>query len=770
MLLLKKEHYIFLILISIFGFSLAFVTYISFKDFEQEKISTTLKEKADDRIVTFQHLIDDSIDEIISLRAFFNASEKVERLEFHAFCQSILEHQPGLQALEWIPLVTDAERRLHEESARQDGFPDYRVTEREKQGLMIPAHKRDEYFPVYYIEPLEGNELALGYDLGSNPVRLEAIELSRDSGKVVATSRVTLVQDLEEQYAFLVFLPVYKSGQPVHSVKARRKALNGFVLGVFRVGELLSDAMSVLSPQGIDVYIYEESENNPGDLFLGFYASRLRTGPIKLNPGKKDAIKGYYYTSGVNVADRTWKVYFVPTPEFISQFRSWQVWGVPGVIFLFVVFVITCLAIFLDREENIKQHARDLTQAKDVLENEILERKRSEQEKANLETQLRHAQKLESIGTLAGGIAHDFNNILTIIAGNTELAKLSVPEDSPAHKKLSKVISASKRAKDLVSQILSFSRKVDQDLLPVRPHIIMKETINMLRSTIPATIEIQEDIDTECGTIVVDPTQIDQILINLCTNAVHAMQEKGTLGVGLKETFLSDRDLLHRPDMVPGKYAELSVSDTGTGIDPETIDRVFDPFFTTKEVGKGTGMGLSMVHGIALSNRGMIMVDSEPGMGSQFHVYFPVVESEDVELEEIQEDLPTGTEKILLVDDEEGIVDLQKNMLEQHGYTITTKTSSIEALDYVTGCPEEIDLVITDQSMPEMSGTELIAEIKKIRPDIPVILTTGFSTKVSSEEEAKAMGITEFIMKPVDMRSLVTVVRKALDQRPEKVT
>jgi CHASE1-domain containing sensor protein/CheY-like chemotaxis protein len=727
MLLLKKEHYIFLILISIFGFSLAFVTYISFKDFEQEKISTTLKEKADDRIVTFQHLIDDSIDEIISLRAFFNASEKVERLEFHAFCQSILEHQPGLQALEWIPLVTDAERRLHEESARQDGFPDYRVTEREKQGLMIPAHKRDEYFPVYYIEPLEGNELALGYDLGSNPVRLEAIELSRDSGKVVATSRVTLVQDLEEQYAFLVFLPVYKSGQPVHSVKARRKALNGFVLGVFRVGELLSDAMSVLSPQGIDVYIYEESENNPGDLFLGFYASRLR-----------------------NVADRTWKVYFVPTPEFISQFRSWQVWGVPGVIFLFVVFVITCLAIFLDREENIKQHARDLTQAKDVLENEILERKRSEQEKANLETQLRHAQKLESIGTLAGGIAHDFNNILTIIAGNTELAKLSVPEDSPAHKKLSKVISASKRAKDLVSQILSFSRKVDQDLLPVRPHIIMKETINMLRSTIPATIEIQEDIDTECGTIVVDPTQIDQILINLCTNAVHAMQEKGTLGVGLKETFLSDRDLLHRPDMVPGKYAELSVSDTGTGIDPETIDRV--------------------VHGIALSNRGMIMVDSEPGMGSQFHVYFPVVESEDVELEEIQEDLPTGTEKILLVDDEEGIVDLQKNMLEQHGYTITTKTSSIEALDYVTGCPEEIDLVITDQSMPEMSGTELIAEIKKIRPDIPVILTTGFSTKVSSEEEAKAMGITEFIMKPVDMRSLVTVVRKALDQRPEKVT
>lgn len=285
----------------------------------------------------------------------------------------------------------------------------------------------------------------------------------------------------------------------------------------------------------------------------------------------------------------------------------------------------------------------------------------------------------------------------------------------------------------------------------------------MLRSTIPASIKIQEDIDPDCGTIIVDPTQIDQVLINLCTNGVHAMQEKGTLGVSLKQKVLKPEDIAHRPDMAAGMYAELSVSDTGTGIDPDITDRLFDPFFTTKEVGKGTGMGLSMVHGVVMSNRGMITVESESGEGSVFRVYFPVVESEDVEVEEIQAPLPTGTERILLVDDEEEIIELGTSILEQQGFKLTAKASSIEALEYVKRNPEGIDLVITDQTMPEMSGTELISEIKNIRPDIPVILCTGFSTKVNSEEEAKAFGITEFLMKPMDSRSLVNIVRKALD-------
>ncbi len=895
MINLNKKHIVSLLLLSLFGVALTYIAFISFRESEHEKITLNLKDKAEDRIFTFQDLIDDSIDEVVSLAAFFNASEKVERQEFRKFSESLVSHHPGLHALEWIPRVLDAEREEYEESARKDGFSDYHITEREEQGLMIPAQKREEYFPVYYIEPLADNELALGYDLGSDPDRLETLQLSRDTGKVTATSRITLVQEKEKQFAFLVSLPVYKSDLPVDSVATRRKALIGFVLGVFRVGDLLEDAMSILSPQGLDLYIYDENETNPGKRILGFHASRKRTAPFAFDPDEKKIRQGYYYSLDVSVADRTWRVYCVPAPEFLLEFKTWQVFGVPGVILLFFVFGISYLAFLLGRVEKTKLYAGDLSRAKNVLEAEVLERKRAEvlmrkerdranryfdisgvmilalnrdqtvglinkkgckilgyeaaniigrnwfdifipetdrentckvfdqlmsgdlepieyfensvlcrngderliawhnsiiyndagdiegtlssgeditdrklaeEEKAHLEARLRHANKLEAIGTLAGGIAHDFNNILTIIIGNTELAILEVADKSRIHEKLKKVISASRRAKDLVQQILSFSRKVDQTFQPISPVHIVKETISMLRSTIPATIEIQEDIDNDCGTIIVDPTQIHLILINLCTNGVHSMQENGILGISLKQTVLGDKDLSHRGDMVPGTYVDISVSDTGIGIDPETVERIFDPFFTTKEVGEGTGMGLSMVHGIVMAHRGMIKVDSEPGMGSVFHIYLPAFEAEEVALAETQASLPTGTERILLVDDEEGIIELGRNILVQQGFKVITKESSIEALALVKRCPDEIDLVITDQSMPEMSGLELIAEIRKIRSDIPVILCTGFSTRVSSEQEAKALGISGFIMKPLDRRSLVSTVRKALDEKP----
>ncbi len=767
MFLLRKKHFVFLVFLSLFGLVLTYAAHVAYKNVELEKLTSNLKERTEDRIFTFQELVEDNIDEMLSIEAFFNASEKVERQEFHRFCQTVLSHQPAVLALEWIPRILNAERKLYEESAQQDGLSKYQITERKKQGVMVPARERDEYFPVYYIEPLAGNELALGYDLGSDPVRLEALRLSMDTGKVVATSRITLVQETGEQSAFLIFLPIYNNKLQIDSVKARRKALIGFVLGVFRVGHLLEDSLSVLSPQGIDLYIYDESEKNTDKRFLAFHASRTRIEPYEYNPDEEKIAQDYYYSLDVRVADRIWKVYGVPTPEFILKFKTWQAWGVPGAIFLFFVFLVSYFVFLLDRIEKARLHAKELSRAKEVLEAEIHEREKTEHEKAHLEAQLRQAHKLESIGTLAGGIAHDFNNILTIIIGNTELVKLSKPADTKTQEQLGEVIKASRRAKDLVKQILSFSRKVEQNFQPVRPHLIVKDTINMLRSIIPATVDIQENIDTECGTIIVDPTQIHQILINLCTNAVHAMQEKGNLVISLKQTVLKEKDMAHRPDMLPGPYAELTVNDTGTGMDPEIIDRVFDPFFTTKDVGVGTGMGLSMVHGIVMSHRGMIKVDSEPGKGCVINVYLPVVESVEAIIHETQESLPTGTERILLVDDEKGINELGRAILEQQGYNVTTKTNSIEALGFFKSFPDEIDLVITDQSMPEMSGTELTAEIHKIRPGKPVVLCTGFSTKVSSKEEANALGIKEFIMKPYDQRSLVIIVRKILDEGQE---
>jgi signal transduction histidine kinase/ActR/RegA family two-component response regulator len=764
MFFLKKNHYIALLLLAAFGAGLAFFTFVAFNQFEQEKIRVNLKEKGKDRISTFQELIDKNIEEIFSLAAFFNASEEVERLEFRAFTQAILTHHPGLQALEWILRVPDPERLQHEESARRNGLPGYRVTERKEQGNMVPAGKRTEYFPIYYLEPNAGNEEALGYDLGSNPVRLATLNLARDMASPVATPRVTLVQEPGEHFAILVFLPVYKKNMEVKTVAGRRAALYGLVIGVLRVDKMLEQALSVLSHQEIDIYLFDAKEENPARRFMGYHAAGGGSLFSGLYPDEETVAAGYSYSLDVRVAGRSWKAYCKPTEEFLQQSMSWHVWGVPGFILLFTGSVYLYLLFYFHHTESVKRQAEKIARAKSELEAEIRERKRAEDEREKLEIELRHAHKMEAIGTLAGGIAHDFNNILTIIIGNTDLARLLLAQDSPAAVKLQEVLAASNRAKNLVSQILSFSRKAEKGLQPVRPYGFVRETVNMLRSTIPAMVEIAEDMDEQCGTILVDPTQVDQLLINLCTNAVHAMNEKGILTIGLHHKFLDAAALAHRPDMKPGTYVEISVGDTGCGIDPAIIERVFDPFFTTKELGEGTGMGLAMVHGIVTSHRGMITVESAPGQGTVFRACFPVKEGADAVPEQVLDSLPTGTERILLVDDEEGIADLVAKILEQQGFRVVTRTKSTGALELFRKEPDRIDLVITDQAMPEMSGTEFTGAIKKIRPDIPVILCTGYSRTVSSGDEAEKLGLAAFLLKPVDREELIRTVRRVLDE------
>lgn len=281
---------------------------------------------------------------------------------------------------------------------------------------------------------------------------------------------------------------------------------------------------------------------------------------------------------------------------------------------------------------------------------------------------------------------------------------------------------------------------------------------------VPATVEITSTTGSEAVLINADSTQLQQIILNLCANAVHAMDEKGLLRINLEEVKLTAQDIPSGTDLQAGKYAMLSISDTGTGMDKKTIDKIFDPFFTTKGVGIGTGMGLSVVHGIVEQHGGFINVDSTLGQGTTFNIYFPVVEELGTELKtDTAESLPTGTERILFVDDEECLADTCNELLECQGYRVTSTTSSIEALEVFRKSPEKFDLVFTDQTMPEMSGVELATELLKIRPDIPIILCSGFSAKVS-EQEAKGLGIREFCMKPMDMKQLATVARKVLDE------
>ena len=384
-------------------------------------------------------------------------------------------------------------------------------------------------------------------------------------------------------------------------------------------------------------------------------------------------------------------------------------------------------------------------------------------ERLELEAQVRQSQKLEALGILAGGIAHDFNNILGIIIGYADLAKADVPPGTQLERDLQNVMTASNRAKELVKQILAFSRQARVERLPLKLPPFIREGLKMLRSSLPATIKIVEDIDMDVGIILADPTQVHQILMNLCTNAYHAMEEKGgALTVGLKETVIpADNPKL--PEHMHGRqYVELAVSDTGSGIPEDMIEQIFDPFFSTKEVGKGTGMGLSIIHGIITEYSGAITVDSVPGEGSTFRVYFPVIKKSVLPAKEVEEYVPTGNEKILFIDDEKLLTDMSANMLEKLGYQVTTRQNGIEGFEAFKSAPEDFDLIITDQIMPEMTGTELAEQILRIRPDMPIILCTGYSN-VLDNSTVKAMGIRELALKPVTHGDLAGLIRKVLD-------
>ncbi|WP_291462064.1 PAS domain-containing sensor histidine kinase [Desulfobacula sp.] len=380
-----------------------------------------------------------------------------------------------------------------------------------------------------------------------------------------------------------------------------------------------------------------------------------------------------------------------------------------------------------------------------------------------LEIQLQQSQKMEAIGTLAGGIAHDFNNILFPVLGHTEILMMDIPDDSPTHDRLKKIYSGAIRARDLVKQILTFSRQDSFELKIMKLQPIVKEVLDFIRSTIPTTIKIRQDISSNCGVVKADSTQIHQIIMNLTTNAYHAMEETGgELTVSLKEIKLGKYEVIS-PDKGPGTYVCLSVADTGVGMDKELTKKIFDPFFTTKEKGKGTGMGLSVVHGIVTSMNGIIQAYSKPGKGTKIVVYFPVEERAfEKQNTQTKEPIQGGTEKILLVDDEEAIVTMEKQMFEHLGYQVTSYTGSIEALEAFRANPDKFDLVITDMTMPNMPGDQFVAELMKIRPDIPILLCTGFS-ETMSEEKAAALGVKDFLIKPIVMKDFSEKIREVLD-------
>jgi len=398
-----------------------------------------------------------------------------------------------------------------------------------------------------------------------------------------------------------------------------------------------------------------------------------------------------------------------------------------------------------------------------VIIRDISERKKAEKDKKVLEARMRQDQKMKAIGALASGISHDFNNILFPIMGYAEITLKLLPEDSPARKNLQEILNAGDRAKNLVKQILAFSRQEKQEKKQIQISPIVKEAVNFIKSTFPSTIKVTLDISNNLGTIQADPVQIHQIIMNLCTNAFHAMEKKGgILSIALKRIEFGPDDLGLRPELKAGAYNQLSVCDNGCGMEPHVREKIFEPYFTTKGQDKGTGLGLSITHGIVKNHGGNISVYSEPEKGASFYVYLPVIDSYSDEIETTSSiTLPTGNEHILLVDDQIHILELMQQILERLGYTISFRTGSIDALEAFKANPDQYDLVITDYTMPNMTGIELAEALLNIRPDIPVILCTGFSEQ-GSNQTTRPSNITNILMKPVTLKDLSQTVRNAL--------
>lgn len=395
---------------------------------------------------------------------------------------------------------------------------------------------------------------------------------------------------------------------------------------------------------------------------------------------------------------------------------------------------------------------------------DITARVREEEERRRIEQEMQHSQRLESLGVLAGGIAHDFNNILAAIIGLTDMCLQDIPKNSDTYVDLKEALQAAHRAKELVKQILAFSRQSGEERAPLYLHVVAREALSLIRASLPATIEIIDSISVHSGAVLANAAQLHQVIMNYCTNAAQAMKEKGgIIEVSVNDVDVSERLALTHPKLRPGPYVRLSVRDTGHGMEPHVQARIFDPFYTTKGPGEGTGMGLAVVHGIVTSHGGAIVVESAVGRGSIFHTYLPRVQDAVVGEERLAEHIPHGNERILFVDDEDNILHFGESLLPRLGYRVVTCRNGAEALAAFQEAPDNFDLVITDQIMPKLTGDELAYAVHQLRPNIPIVLFTGFSEQIS-EEKSRTAGIVDVVMKPVIAADLAERIRGVLDR------
>ena len=656
-------------------------------------------------------------------RGLFDASDFVTREEFAAYVSALLAGADfaGLRSMAYAPLIDGSAAAAHVATQRASGVPDYAI---------FPPGMRGQMAPVTYAAPAADPTLnVLGIDALADPPVRAAMLRARDSGNAVVTGPVVprRVPGSPPEAIFLMVMPVYAKGPAVATVAARRAQVQAWVVVSFCVRDLMSSLYGESTP-GLEVRVYNGTEVSSANLLYP------PTGEAE--PSRPPRFEAQEY---VGYGGHSWTLSVRSRPEFEGRYSndSARINLVAG-LGLSLLLATLAWQLATARERAIAA-ARVMTrQLRDGAE------------------QLRQSQKMEAIGTLAGGIAHDFNNILAAVLGNVSLAQEALEPGHPAQFRLAQIRTASGRARSLVQQIVTFSRRQPQTLVvqPLRP--LLEEAVTLLRSTLPTLVKLETQFNDATLWIGADATQFQQVLMNLCTNAWHALKgSTGRIVIGL--------DALPPTEDLPAQ-AHVWVSDNGSGMDEATRQRAFEPFFTTKPVGQGTGLGLSVVHGIVTAHGGRFTVSSEPGQGSRFDLYFPLAEAPPPTPAMAAAVAPQGQgQHVLYVDDDPVMVLMVEGLLQRWGYRVTCISKPLEALRRLRAAEHGFDLVVTDFNMPELSGLDLARQVRQLYPRLPLIITSG-QVSEGLRGDMLRMGVRHVLQKEYTLERLAGLVHQALHE------
>ncbi len=690
---------------------------------------------------------------------FLTSDIAVGRNTFQEFARHLIETNPHIQALEWSPVVMDADRNYYEETIRAEGYTGFTITERDSQGKLIVADTRKYYVPVDYIEPFATNEAAFGFDLASNPTRRIAMNKANQHGQAIATERIKLVQDTIGRYGILVFYPMFKSGKITQlSGNNDANVIHGYILSVFYIADVIDTLLTDFNNEHFRIWLIDETSTEPALLFTN---TQLRHFDAPLPDQSVLSPDSYATSVKIEFASRQWKLVVEPTNAYLINNQSWLPYYFLSGGLLFTGILIGLLMVLTGRnyifEEEVINKTSELVKANKLLESEIVERE-------TIEGQLLQSRKLEAVGQLTGGIAHDFNNLLNVILGNIELLKTRLNlDDTKSNHYIEQALTGVQRGATLTQRLLAFSRK--QMLSPevFDLNVMIRDMYDLLQRTLGEHIEIEVVCAGGLWVCNVDKIQMENVLLNLAINARDAMPKGGKLTIETANVWLDDAYCENCVELSPGQYVMLAITDTGKGMSEETLEHVYEPFFTTKAVGQGSGLGLSMAFGFAKQSAGHINIYSEEGEGTCIKFYQPRYHG----LEVKQNIVPNQNieqaqgEMILLVEDEKNLLELYITQLESLGYTVLNARNGNEALA-IFSQHNDINLLLTDVVLTgTMSGKDIADEITRQQADIKIIYMSGY-TENAVVHHGRLDPETELLRKPFTLSDLSKKLRKVL--------